>query len=72
MLEALFLASCHITGPIPAWISELKALRQLDLQHNALSGQLPPEVSSLSNLLYLNLKDNAQLGGVLPVDQVRQ
>jgi hypothetical protein len=66
-LEALFVSSCHITGPVPAWLSELTGLRQLDLQNNDLIGVLPDSMGELTNLLYLNFKDNLRLGGVLPV-----
>ena len=31
-LEALFMANCNITGALPAWLGQLKELRQLDLQ----------------------------------------
>ena len=66
-LEALFMANCNVIGSLPSWLSELKELRQLDLQRNRLSGELPVEIGALENLLYLNLKDNPTLGGLLPV-----
>eukprot|EP01038_Epipyxis_sp_PR26KG_P011227 gene11227-15067_t len=69
-LEALFMANCNLTGPIPDWIGNLTELRQLDLQRNSLVGTLPPTIGLLKNLLYLNVKDNNSLNGILPIREL--
>jgi len=69
-LEALFMANCHLRGPLPDWIGGLVELRQLDLQRNNLRGVLPHSIGMLTNILYLNLKDNADLQGPLPIQQL--
>ena len=64
------MANCNLIGPIPAWIGNLKELRQLDLQHNNLTGRLPKELGFLTNMLYLNVKDNTSLGGEIPIESL--
>jgi LRR receptor-like serine/threonine-protein kinase FLS2 len=49
-MEALFLDTNNLNGPIPECFGELTELRQLYLFQNQLTGSVPPELEELSNL----------------------
>ncbi|MCP3936626.1 MAG: hypothetical protein GY708_14765, partial [Actinomycetia bacterium] len=55
-----------LTGTIPADLSDLSDLVELDLSRNRLSGTIP-DVSAIATLEVLRLQDN-ELGGVVPGD----
>ncbi|PRQ19690.1 putative leucine-rich repeat domain, L domain-containing protein [Rosa chinensis] len=40
-LRILDLSSCNLGGKIPSWLSKLKKLRVLDLNHNITTGSIP-------------------------------
>jgi hypothetical protein len=49
-MEAIFLDTNKLLGPIPECFGELTELRQLYLFQNQLTGSVPPELEELSNL----------------------
>ncbi|KAG6634333.1 probable LRR receptor-like serine/threonine-protein kinase At1g53430 isoform X1 [Carya illinoinensis] len=63
-LKFLWLRNCLITGPIPDYIGELKALKELDLSFNRLSGPIPEQLVSL-DLDFMFLTNNS-LNGEVP------
>jgi len=56
----------ELGGSIPAALSELGGLEELNLAYNRLRGPLPPQLSALTGLRTLSLHNNAGLGGPLP------
>ena len=54
-----------LTGAIPAYLSRLEHLVELDLAGNDLTGNIPPELAELPNLRLLELNRN-QLTGRIP------
>ena len=55
----------NLTGAIPAQLSDLTRLQELDLAANQLTGSIPSALGNLSNLTVLDLDTN-QLSGSLP------
>lgn len=68
-VTAIELPFNNITGMIPAEISQLIYLQQLDLSLNDLAGNLPEELFSLTALQAINLGTNYQITS-LPAIQV--
>lgn len=56
-----------LTGPIPANIGNMTALKQIQLGYNKLTGSIPSSIGSLPSLQYLMLYAN-QLTGTIPVE----
>ena len=56
-----------LTGPIPANIGNMTALKQIQLGYNKLTGSIPSSIGSLPSLQYLLLYGN-QLTGTIPVE----
>jgi len=55
----------HLTGSIPACLSEVQSLLVLDLSQHRLSGEIPASLAKLPNLGVLIVKEN-NLSGVFP------
>eukprot|EP00257_Ricinus_communis_P021442 XP_015580939.1 probable LRR receptor-like serine/threonine-protein kinase At1g56140 isoform X1 [Ricinus communis] len=55
----------YFTGPLPAFIGNLTALRTLAVAHNAFSGPIPKEIGNLKDLTLLSLGVN-NFSGTLP------
>ena len=53
-----------LNGAIPSEVGDLSALRELNLERNALSGPIPPELGNLANLEVVNLGGNNLSGGI--------
>ncbi|XP_021890246.1 LRR receptor-like serine/threonine-protein kinase IOS1 isoform X2 [Carica papaya] len=68
---SLNLASCGLTGDIPAYLSNLNMLEELDLSNNSLSGSVPDFFSKLPSLRVLNLSMN-MLTGSIPEELIRK
>jgi len=66
-VTALHLAYNGLTGDLPADLSGLPNLQELDLELNNLLGPIPPAVAGLSALDTLNLSWN-QLSGSIPAE----
>uniref|UniRef100_A0A2N9HUL0 Protein kinase domain-containing protein n=1 Tax=Fagus sylvatica TaxID=28930 RepID=A0A2N9HUL0_FAGSY len=64
-LKSMVLATCMVTGPIPATIGDMTSLVDLELSGNYLSGPIPREIGLLKNLRLLELYYN-QLAGNIP------
>jgi Leucine-rich repeat (LRR) protein len=64
-LQVLGIASCHLFGTVPHWISKLEKLEVLDLSNNQLNGSIPAWIGTLSKLFYLDLSSN-NLTGEIP------
>ncbi|KAL7465997.1 hypothetical protein ACHAXS_006290, partial [Conticribra weissflogii] len=56
------------TGTIPASLSKIQFLNELNLAGNRLTQTVPAEISDLSQLTNLNLSSNELSGTILPVD----
>jgi len=54
-----------LSGTVPAFISELTSLSQLDFMGNDLEGTIPDTFESMASLVYINMYDNI-LNGTLP------
>lgn len=65
-VTGLLLANNNLTGTIPAFLSALDALSELQLGGNALSGSIPSTLASLPLLRSLNLCGN-NLEGDIPL-----
>uniref|UniRef100_A0A0D3GXB4 non-specific serine/threonine protein kinase n=1 Tax=Oryza barthii TaxID=65489 RepID=A0A0D3GXB4_9ORYZ len=52
----------YLTGSLPSFIGELKALEYLFVSFNALDGVLPRELGNLKNLLSLGISSNKFVG----------
>ena len=61
----IFLSRNNLTGSLPADLSKIAALQQLDLSDNRISGPLPPEWGAMKHLTVLYLYSNL-LSGSLP------
>eukprot|EP00257_Ricinus_communis_P020286 XP_015579484.1 probable LRR receptor-like serine/threonine-protein kinase At1g56140 isoform X1 [Ricinus communis] len=55
----------YFTGPLPAFLGNLTALRTLAVAHNMLSGPIPKEIGNLKDLTLLSLGVN-NFSGTLP------
>ncbi|KAJ4832579.1 hypothetical protein Tsubulata_030780 [Turnera subulata] len=66
-LQTLSIAGCQLSGPIPAWLANLKNLQVMDLSDNRLNGPIPAWLWSLPSLFYIDLSNNL-LGGNIPKD----
>ena len=64
-VEHITLSQSGIRGAIPAELSQLANLTQLDLSNNELTGTIPPQLTRLTNLTQLNLASN-ELTGTIP------
>lgn len=62
----LFLTGNRLTGTIPAQLSDLTQLDDLDLAQNALTGTIPAQLGNLTNLTDLNLSQNQLTGSIPP------
>ncbi|CAI7883832.1 unnamed protein product, partial [Closterium sp. NIES-53] len=58
MVATLGLTGVGLQGPIPASISNLRELVDLDFNTNQLYGSIPTEVFTLTKLTHLNLGSN--------------
>ncbi|XP_050231630.1 probable LRR receptor-like serine/threonine-protein kinase At1g56140 [Mercurialis annua] len=56
----------YFTGPLPAFIGNLTALRTLSVAHNVLSGPIPKEIGNLKDLTLLSLGVNNFSGSLPP------
>ena len=65
MLFAVWLNNNHFVGTIPAGMSELSTLKQIQFQNNGLTGAVPSIFADLQNLQFLWLHNN-KLSGSLP------
>jgi len=65
-MRLLNLSRNQLEGQIPASISEISILEQLDLAKNNLSGQIPQELSKLTMLASLDVSFN-KLCGPIPI-----
>lgn len=65
-ITVLRLSGAGLRGPIPAVISTLTELRELDLSNNFLSGAVPISLSALKKLESLNLSNNLLSGDLTP------
>ncbi|KAJ6749793.1 hypothetical protein OIU85_000427 [Salix viminalis] len=66
MVEGLDLSRLGLRGNVTL-ISELKALKQLDLSSNGFHGEIPSSLGNLSQLEFLDLSLN-KFGGVIPME----
>ncbi|KAJ6304070.1 hypothetical protein OIU77_017865 [Salix suchowensis] len=66
MVEELDLSRLGLRGNVTL-ISELKALKQLDLSSNGFHGEIPSSLGNLSQLEFLDLSLN-KFGGVIPME----
>ncbi|KAJ0982654.1 hypothetical protein J5N97_010909 [Dioscorea zingiberensis] len=66
VITRLNLSSMGLQGPVPSIISDLKDLKELDLQNNNFSGSIPDSLASLSNLSKLSISCNPQLNSQIP------
>ncbi|HPR30862.1 MAG TPA: sugar-binding protein [Prolixibacteraceae bacterium] len=64
-LEILGMAGCNLTGEIPAWLTTLTDLTDLNLSFNQLEGNLPANIGDLNALVHLNVEEN-ELTGQIP------
>eukprot|EP00253_Pinus_taeda_P011287 PITA_11287 len=64
---ALHLSYMSISGPFPTEVTNLQALRFLNISNNFLTGSLPSNISKLKNLKVLDVFYN-NLSGALPLD----
>ncbi|XP_024190090.1 receptor-like protein 2 [Rosa chinensis] len=64
-LRLLDLSSCNLSGIIPSWLSKLKKLQGLVLNHNRITGSIPSWLGTLPRLQTLMLDFN-QLSGEFP------
>ena len=64
-VEALWLSSNGLTGPIPTALGNLSNLGYLNLHSNDLTGPMPVELGRLANLYHLDLSGN-DLAGPIP------
>ncbi|KAF9689160.1 hypothetical protein SADUNF_Sadunf01G0062700 [Salix dunnii] len=55
----------YFTGPLPAFIGRLTALKSLSIAHNAFSGTIPKELGNLTELTLLSIGIN-NFSGTLP------
>jgi hypothetical protein len=53
-----------LEGRIPATLSQISTLEQLDLAHNYLSGRIPEELSELHELSVLDVSSNILCGQI--------
>ena len=65
-LEVLNLGYNEMTGPLSAWVGDLRHLRRLHLAGNVFHGELPAELGSLPRLEVLTLSGSAGFFGKLP------
>ena len=59
--------SNNVSGPIPAELGDLTALRSLEFFNNRLSGPIPPELGNLTRLTNLDFNSN-DLSGPIPAE----
>jgi hypothetical protein len=64
---SISLLSNQLSGPVPAELGNLGALRILELPYNQLTGTIPPELGNLGALVSLWLGDN-KLTGSIPLE----
>ncbi|MCG3192690.1 MAG: hypothetical protein DIJKHBIC_01937 [Thermoanaerobaculia bacterium] len=65
-VTALMLPSNNLSGPLPASISGLSGLFDLNLYNNLITGPLPASLASLTNLSNINLGLNRLTGSIPP------
>ncbi|KAL9322494.1 hypothetical protein ACSQ67_010547 [Phaseolus vulgaris] len=65
-LQQFFLSDNQFTGGIPASLSTLTELSDIDLSNNNLSGELPPSMENLSALTSVNVENNQFVGPIPP------
>lgn len=56
----------ELTGPIPAHLASLPAIRYLRLASNQFTGGIPAQLAQLKTLETLDLYNNPNLGGTIP------
>lgn len=66
-LEEFELASCGLTGEIPAELFQLPNMISINLENNQLTGNIPTDMSAMINLNRLLLPFN-QLTGTIPAE----
>ncbi|CAI5499443.1 unnamed protein product, partial [Closterium sp. Naga37s-1] len=64
MIVRMFLESFYLPGTIPASISNLRELTDLDLSGNELRGSLPTDIFTLTKLTHLRLDTNQFTGSI--------
>ncbi|XP_068322386.1 probable leucine-rich repeat receptor-like serine/threonine-protein kinase At3g14840 [Pyrus communis] len=62
-MQRLMLRSCHLYGPIPAYMAAMTDLKILDLSFNRLEGNIP-NMTALSNLQWIYLTSNSFTGSI--------
>ena len=65
-VTGLFLPGNRLAGTIPAQLSDLTQLDELDLAQNSLTGAIPAQLGDLSQLTGLNLSQNQLTGSIPP------
>jgi Leucine-rich repeat (LRR) protein len=66
-LEVLLLQRNLLNWVLPPQLGKCKALRKLDLSHNAFRGELPPHTfGTLVDLDHLSVANNPRLSGAIP------
>eukprot|EP00529_Nitzschia_sp_RCC80_P009838 CAMPEP_0113492902 /NCGR_PEP_ID=MMETSP0014_2-20120614/28316_1 /TAXON_ID=2857 /ORGANISM="Nitzschia sp." /LENGTH=772 /DNA_ID=CAMNT_0000386749 /DNA_START=150 /DNA_END=2468 /DNA_ORIENTATION=- /assembly_acc=CAM_ASM_000159 len=63
-LEHIELQYCSLTGAVPDYLGELRALTSIGFGNNFLEGQLPADFFMLTNLVLLGLDDNSLAGPI--------
>ncbi|XP_062013917.1 tyrosine-sulfated glycopeptide receptor 1-like [Rosa rugosa] len=69
-LQFLDLGYCDLTGEIPKWLSKLKRLGVLYMDHNKITGSIPSWIGTLPMLFFINLESNL-ISGEFPKELCR-
>jgi len=64
-IVGIFLPSFNVTAQIPAYLSDIKTLREISFPNNRIFGTIPDEIAAMPNLEVVNLGHN-RLTGTVP------